>query len=406
MPVPKVYPTQNLSQLRNISGLLNFEKIFEKLLAKFIIKDMEDKLDKAQFGNQKGIGIQHYLVKMLHKILEALDTNSKGDRNAVLATLVDWENAFPRQCHTLGVKSFIENGVRPSLIPLLISYFKDRMMTVKWRGCHSAPKHIKGGGPQGATLGLLEYSSQSNHNADCVGQENRFKFVDDLSLLEIINLVVVGIASHNSKLHVPSDVPSHNLFIAPENLKTQKWLDTIQDWTVNQKMVINSKKTKAMVFNFSDFQFTTRLKLKNEKIDIIKNTKLLGTIVSDNLKWDINTIDIVKKANQRMQLLRKVAGFCTSKQDLKEIYILFVRSILEQSAVVWHSSLTDENKVSLERVQKSAIRIILGNSYKSYEEGLAKLNIQTLEERREALCLNFARKCLTNEKLKSMFPPK
>ena len=62
------------------------------------------------------------------------------------------------------------------------------------------------------------------------------------------------------------------------------------------------------------------------------------------------------------------------------------------------------NKVSLERVQKSAIRIILGNSYKSYEEGLAKLNIQTLEERREALCLNFARKCLTNEKLKSMFP--
>ena len=95
--------------------MLNFDKIFEKLLAIFIIKDMEDKLDKAQFGNQEGRGIQHYLVKMLHQILEALDTNSKGDRNAVLATLVDLENAFPRQCHTLGVKSFIENGVRPSL---------------------------------------------------------------------------------------------------------------------------------------------------------------------------------------------------------------------------------------------------------------------------------------------------
>ena len=66
-----------------------------------------------------------------------------------------------------------------------------------------------------------------------------------------------------------------------------------------------------------------------------------------------------KKANARMQLLRKVASFDPPTEDLKDIYILFIRSILEQSATVWHSSITEENKSDLERIQKSAVRIIL-----------------------------------------------
>ena len=156
-PVPKVKPTQSTAQLRNISGLINFDRIFEKLLAQLIVSDMEAKLDPAQFGNQKGISIQHYLVQMIHRILTVLDTNSKGDVFAVVASLIDWNNAFPRQCPALEVNSFLENGVRPSLIPVLINYFEDRKMSVKWFGCRCAPKHIKGGGPQGATLGLLEY---------------------------------------------------------------------------------------------------------------------------------------------------------------------------------------------------------------------------------------------------------
>ena len=159
---------------------------------------MEEKLDPAQFGNQKGVSIQHYLIQMLHRILYMLDNNSKGDVFAIVANLIDWNNAFPRQCPKLGIESFMENGVRPALIPVLINYFQDRKMSVKWHGCRSAPKDIHGGGPQGATLGLLEYQAQSNHSADCVDVKDRFKFVDDLSILsilEIVNLLTVGITS-------------------------------------------------------------------------------------------------------------------------------------------------------------------------------------------------------------------
>ena len=91
-----------------------------------IIEDMKDKLDLAQYGNQKGLSIQHYLIIMIHRILTSLDNNSKGDIFAAIASLIDWKQAFNRQNSTLGIHSFIYNGVRPALIPMLINYFQKR----------------------------------------------------------------------------------------------------------------------------------------------------------------------------------------------------------------------------------------------------------------------------------------
>ena len=170
-------------------------------------------------------------------------------------------------------------------------------------------------------------------------------------------------------------------------------------------MKINEKKTKTIIFNYTDnYQFTTRLRLNEQNVEVIDSTRLLGTIITNDLRWDANTANIVKKANARMELLRKVASFGASIEDLKNIYILFVRSHLEQSATVWHSSLTQDNINDLERVQKSALKLILQENYQSYKKALIKLDIETLEDRREQLCLNFARKCVKNRKMNKMFP--
>ena len=67
-------------------------------------------------------------MKMLHNIFLSLDNNHKGDTFAVLAAMIDWKQAFPRQDPTLGVQSFINNGVRGTLIPLLVNNFEDRVM--------------------------------------------------------------------------------------------------------------------------------------------------------------------------------------------------------------------------------------------------------------------------------------
>ena len=58
-----------------------------------------------------------------------------------------------------------------------------------------------------------------------------------------------------------------------------------------------------------------------------------------------------------------------------QIYISYIRSILEQSSTVWHSSLTQEDVDDLERVQKSAMRIILQEDYNTYEKALEILQL-------------------------------
>ena len=178
-----------------IANLCNLNKIMEKVVSEMIISDMQDSMDPAQYGNQKNLSIQHYLVRLLHRIITNFDRNCKGEVNAVLCMFVDWKQAYSRQCHTLEVKSFINNGVRASLIPLLTSYFEDREMRVKWHGVISQPRKLPGGGAMGASLGNWEFLSQTNDNADCVPLDDRFKFVDDLTTLEIINLINIGISS-------------------------------------------------------------------------------------------------------------------------------------------------------------------------------------------------------------------
>ena len=404
-PVPKVFPPKNIDDLRNISGLLNLDKIAEKIISKMMIADMKAKIDPSQYANQKGLSIQHYLVRIIDKILEAVDKNSKSESIAVLATLVDWKQAFPRQCPKLGIESFIKNGVRPALIPMLINYFQGRQMKVKWKGELSTSRELKGGGPQGSTFGIWEYLSQSNDNADCLNESERFKFVDDLTFIEVIYLLNVGLATYNVRQHVPSDIPSHNQIIPADNLKSQQHLQVINNWTKKKKMKLNEKKTKNMIFNFTKkFQFATKMSVNNEPIDTVRETKLLGTHLTEDLKWDKNTSEIVKKAYARMQLLYRAASFTSDKKDLRKIYLTFIRSILEQSAVVWHSSLTAKNRLALERVQKAAVRVILGNHYINYKDGLKKLKLENLNTRREQLCLRFAKNCLRNDKVKGMFP--
>ena len=159
---------------------MTFDKVFEKLLAQAMIEDMKEHIDPSQFGNQDGLATQHYLIKMIDKILSDTDT---PEVTAVLATFVDWNDAFPNQCPKLGIEAFQKCGVRNSLIPILIDFFKGRSIIVKWHGVQSKQKDVNGGGPQGGLLGILEFLAQSNENANSVPTDSRFKFVDNLTNL-------------------------------------------------------------------------------------------------------------------------------------------------------------------------------------------------------------------------------
>ena len=84
-----------------------------------------------------------------------------------------------------------------------------------------------------------------------------------------------------------------------------------------------------------------------------------------------------------MRMLHKLVEFNVPLEDLLTIYILYVKSVLEQSCQVWHSSLTFENLMDIERVQKNALRIILNADDQTHGQALDKSGLDSLVDRRE-----------------------
>ena len=71
---------------------------------------------------------------------------------------------------------------------------------------------------------------------------------------------------------------------------------------------------------------------------------------------------------------------------------------------MWHSSITIEEQEDLERVQKCAVRLIVRDQEKSYEDSLKDLGLESLAIRRENLCTEFAKQCTQNPKTTTWFP--
>ena len=55
-------------------------------------------------------------------------------------------------------------------------------------------------------------------------------------------------------------------------------------------------------------------------------------------------------------------------------------------------------------VQKAALKVILKKDYTNYEDALKLTNLQSLDERREAISLRFAKNCLNNQNFSKLFP--
>ena len=127
---------------------------------------------------------------------------------------------------------------------------------------------------------------------------------------------------------------------------------------------------------------------------VYPETKLVGVILSEDLRWHKNTFYICQKARQKMWMLRRMVKLGLETSTMFDVYTKEVRSILELAVPVWHSGLTKLQSTDIERIQKISFKILLGNNYLDYKQACKYLSAQTLEERRVKLCLKFARKTL------------
>ena len=279
----------------------------------------------------------------------------------------------------------------------------ERTMKVKFGEKMSTSRTLIGGSGQGTLLGGLQYIVSCNDVAGDVDSADKLHYFDDLEILELIMLADI-LGEYNFHEHIASDIGTNQKYLSPKHLKMQPHLDNIQSWTESNKMKLNYEKSNFIIFTRAQTDFTTRLTLGNNNLEQVSAIKLLGVWITEDLSWDLNCKEMIKKAYARVSLLTKLKYVGLKTEDLIDVYVLFIRSCVEYCSVVYHSSLTQQQSEMLERVQKVCLRVLLNEMYVDYESALEMCSLTTLFSRRVIRSKNFCLKAIKHKKHKNMFP--
>jgi len=264
-------------------------------------------------------------------------------------------------------------------MPWICSFLTKRSQCVRYHNKCSDFKEISSGVPQGTKLGPILFLVYIN---DALKDDilNRYKYVDDLSVCE-------------SRLYYEASL-------------MQSSLDQLNTWSIRNDMILNSEKCMLMTFSFMKDSPPPPSILLNEKpLDYTETACILGLWLSNNLRWDKHVDVITKKASSRLFWLKKLKSSGLPAQDLCDFYVGYIRPTLEYAAPVWNSNITTQQVMKIERIQKRALRIILGSQYECYTSALAQLGLPSLEKRRETLSLKFAKSLLNSPTFRHWLPP-
>ena len=416
-PISKIAEPKSEDDLRPISLTHSFSKILEQFIVSWLLDHIGLKMDFRQYGGTKGNSVCHYLIEFLNFILYQLESGSK----AVLACVVDFSKAFNRQDHQILIEKLCDLGTPGWLLRLVVAFLEDRTMKVKYKGIYSSLFDLPGGGPQGTLLGLflflilindVGFPGQKNNAGEIITAKKKvkelnvihLKYIDDLTLAEGIDM--------DSLKHVGvEERPQPDAFrcrtghqLEPSKSELLAQIDKIQEYSIENKMKINADKTNLILFNpCRSKDFLPNKSLQGSDIKTVESVKLLGVTITSNFSWDENTKLIAKKCYERMWILKRLKNLGANKHDLLEVYVKQIRCIAEYAVPAWNSFLTGRNAIRLERIQKTALHIIMGNEYNSYTRALNTMSLQRLTDRRKKLCLNFALKCEKNPKFSNWF---
>ena len=115
------------------------------------------------------------------------------------------------------------------------------------------------------------------------------------------------------------------------------------------------------------------------EVERVRTYKLLGVIISDDLKRNAHVEYGIAKAAKRLYALRLLKRTGVMPKDVLKLYLCNVRSVLEYAAQVWQdipAYLSD----AIESTQRRALKIILPNA--SYQQALGLTNMTSLANRR------------------------
>ena len=172
-------------------------------------------------------------------------------------------------------------------------------------------------------------------------------------------------------------------------------------------MKVNSGKTgmicisDALAYEADAFM----LDADNNRIGCQKSIKALGMCFSNRPDMGAQVESIKKKIQSRYWMLRNLKKSGFTESELVKVYTTMIRPVAEYGAVVFHSSLMDQQDELLDSLQNNALKCVYGPGLSGRK--MRELSgLSTLRDRREAMCDKFAKKCVANPVFAKWFPLK
>lgn len=323
VPVPKSHPPSK-SELRPISLLPALSKVCEKLvLSSGLLDQFKKAFGVMQFGGLKLSSSTAALVCIHEFVTRALE-----DRECVgVAVLAyDFSKAFDRLGHDTITKVLSSNDFPSGFIQWVRSYLSNRTQSVKISNVTSPPLPVTSGVPQGSIFGPFFFNTVVGSLKPVSSKSKIIKFIDDCTY-------VVPIYPHCSNI------------LSEEHQNMLEWSDAIG-------LSLNLRKTKFLwIPRAPDFAVPCVPNLSP-----VEEVRILGVILSRDLKWDKHFDSIVKCCSRRLFALRILRPLL-QKRDLIVVYQALIRSLMEYCAPLF-VSLSSRNKNLLCKLQRRAHRII------------------------------------------------
>ena len=170
-------------------------------------------------------------------------------------------------------------------------------------------------------------------------------------------------------------------------------------WSREHGLQLNLQKSKTMLFSSSPS--TTPIPLPD--IHLVKEIKILGVILQDNLKWDNHVKTMVTTAARRLYALR-ILNPILRKDEMVSVYYAVIRSVLEYSAPLL-IGLPAHLRNQLERVQSRSHRLIC--KFSRFDDPCNCSQFPPLHDRRTRISTRIFLQAHANaqHRLNSLLPP-
>lgn len=298
IPIPKTIPP-NKEEVRPISLLPVLSKIMEKVMVSSCKKLFIQNYGIDQFGFREKSSTTCALVKLTNSITNYLD--DIDSRNVVLIS-VDFSKAFDRVNHDCLLKKLL--FLPKNCYNVIKSYLQNREFRVKIGSTLSASHKIPSSVPQGSVIGPILWCIYcadlqiTTKNVECI------KFADDTNF----------ILKFSKK---DTDIED----------KIKQVMNQVQDWCRKNMVTLNTNKTKIMNITFSNSHWIPSTVLAQE-FCFVNQIKLLGVIITSDLKWNTHIENVTRRCSQRLYCLRVLKSVLTRK-ELIEVFNSYIRPLYE-----------------------------------------------------------------------------